>query len=143
MSLSVAAFRPARKRRARGRFPRDLSRVDIALLLRPFCSTHDAAKEIPMNRFSMLALAAIALFSISGSADISAGATPLSVTGFADRGGSNVEFVRRHRRESRTQGKGVPVFIVPGFYWGPAWWDANYWRQSRSRRNCGNWFLPC
>jgi hypothetical protein len=58
------------------------------------------------------------------------------------------ELVRRRRhgddyREETRRGRGgVPLFVVPGLYWGPAWWQADSGRRDRSRRQC-NWLFAC
>ena len=73
---------------------------------------------------------------------------PTASTGAASE--SAVDFVR-HRRERKTASrptKSVEVFIVPGLYWGPAWWDANYtracWRLIQPCMNCArNWAYTC
>jgi hypothetical protein len=57
----------------------------------------------------------------------------------------------RHRRWSwrpRQQGTGVAVFIIPGLYWGPAWWDPAYsklcWKKARLCPGCEkNWVSVC
>ncbi|HLL28112.1 MAG TPA: hypothetical protein VKT73_10780 [Xanthobacteraceae bacterium] len=46
------------------------------------------------------------------------------------------------------QPSGVPVFIIPGLYWGPAWWDPNYsklcWRKVRACKECAEkWIFVC
>jgi hypothetical protein len=52
---------------------------------------------------------------------------------------------RRHRVDDRYDPRrGVSVFIIPGLYWGPAWWDPNYnARQNRKRGKCNNWIFAC
>jgi hypothetical protein len=93
---------------------------------------------------SALAIIGAALF--TSQISLPAAATPLSAGAFAGESvPGGIEFVRRHRHRGwRGSGRtsGVPVFIVPGIYWGPAWWDPNYSRN-RSRRNCNNWFFAC
>ena len=59
-----------------------------------------------------------------------------------------VDLVRRLRNRRARQTAGVGVFIVPGIYWGPAWWDANFrrvcWKLHRHCRNCAqNWIYVC
>ena len=50
----------------------------------------------------------------------------------------------RHREPQQT---GIPVFIIPGLYWGPAWWDPAYVKQCWKKpvcRDCANyWFYVC
>jgi hypothetical protein len=52
----------------------------------------------------------------------------------------------RLRRSQRPSG--IAVFVVPGLYWGPAWWDPNYsklcWREIQPCKNCAkNWAYTC
>jgi hypothetical protein len=57
----------------------------------------------------------------------------------------------RHRWWSwrrQPQDTSVAVFIIPGLYWGPAWWDPAYsrlcWKKIRPCRGCEeNWILVC
>jgi hypothetical protein len=58
---------------------------------------------------------------------------------------------RRHHRNnhrSRNHRRGIGVFIVPGLYWGPAWWDSAYakacWRDIQPCPQCAkNWAFIC
>lgn len=57
---------------------------------------------------------------------------------------------RHHRKANRAQRRrsGVGVFIMPGLYWGPAWWDSAYskacWRNIRPCPRCAkNWTFVC
>jgi hypothetical protein len=71
---------------------------------------------------------------------------PNSVSALKNIAPSPIEWVRRRRhRDNDRYGsrRGVPVFIVPGLYWGPVWWDPNYNRQNRNRRKCNNWIFAC
>jgi hypothetical protein len=59
-------------------------------------------------------------------------------------------FVRHHRASWRHQPQdtSVAVFIIPGLYWGPAWWDPAYsklcWKKARICSNCEkNWVFVC
>jgi hypothetical protein len=62
---------------------------------------------------------------------------------------SEAVFVRwRWWSRQRTRQSGIAVFIVPGLYWGPAWWDPNYtqlcWKKIRPCPNClENWIYVC
>jgi hypothetical protein len=129
--------------------------VDIAPLLRPFCSTHDACAgsegDSMTKRILPLALAACAVFAAAFFLRPAAAATPLAATaslGAASE--SAVDFVR-HRRGHKAvnrRASGVEVFIIPGLYWVPAWWDANYtracWRVIQPCKNCArNWAYTC
>jgi hypothetical protein len=67
-----------------------------------------------------------------------AAALPLHLDAAANHANADIVFVRRH----------VAVFIIPGLYWGPAWWDPNYsqlcWKKTRSCRGCAeNWVFVC
>ncbi len=58
------------------------------------------------------------------------------------------DLVRRWRFRRAKQSSGIGVFIVPGLYWGPAWWDSTYsrvcWRQMRPCYHCTqNWVYVC
>jgi hypothetical protein len=50
----------------------------------------------------------------------------------------------RHRQQQQT---GIAVFIIPGLYWGPAWWDPAYtklcWKKIRCRDCADNWIYVC
>ena len=77
-------------------------------------------------------------------------ATPLAATAsLSVASESAVDFVRHRRRHKAvSRAKGVEVFIVPGLYWGPALWDANYtracWRLIQPCKNCArNWVYAC
>lgn len=104
-----------------------------------------AAEEILMTKFFAFAVIActLALYPVMPVA-----AAPMSVSANAAQFvGNPVEFVRSHRRQSR-RANGVGVFIIPGFYWGPAWWDENYtracWKQIQPCKNCArNWAYAC
>jgi hypothetical protein len=60
-----------------------------------------------------------------------------------------IEFIRRLRvKRERLASAGIGVFIIPGVYWGPAWWDRTYarvcWKLIRPCRNCAeNWIYIC
>lgn len=59
-----------------------------------------------------------------------------------------MDLVRRLRIRRVNQLSGIGVLIVPGLYWGPAWWDATYsrvcWRQIRPCQHCApNWAYVC
>jgi hypothetical protein len=59
-----------------------------------------------------------------------------------------VDLVRRYRLRRTRAAAGIGVFIVPGLYWGPAWWDPIYarvcWKPYRPCRNCAqNWIYVC
>jgi hypothetical protein len=107
------------------------------------------AKEIPMTKFfPFAAIAGVLWLALSPAAPV--GATPLSVSANAAQStGSPAELVRwRWHRRSAGRASGVGVFIIPGLYWGPAWWDANYaracWKQIQPCKNCArNWAYTC
>jgi|SRR6185312_9003897 len=104
-----------------------------------------AAEEIPMTKFFPLAMIALCLVFDPATP---VAAAPMSVSAsVAQSAGNPVEFVRSHRRHSRRT-SGVGVFIIPGFYWGPAWWDENYtracWKEIQPCKNCArNWAYTC
>ena len=57
---------------------------------------------------------------------------------------SGYQASRRHEQRQ----SGVAVFIIPGLYWGPAWWDPAYsrlcWKKIRPCRGCAeNWIFVC
>lgn len=102
------------------------------------------------KRILPFALAACAVFAAAFFLRPAATATPLAATaslGAASE--STVNFVRRRRgHKAVSRAKGVEVFIVPGLYWGPALWDANYtracWRLIQPCKNCArNWVYAC
>jgi len=95
------------------------------------------------------ALAACALFAAVFFARPAATAMPFAAAAGVEAK-SAVDFVR-HRRGHKAvsrRASGVEVFIIPGLYWGPAWWDANYtracWRVIQPCKNCArNWAYTC
>jgi len=77
-------------------------------------------------------------------------ALPLHLDGTTYLAESDGIPVRRRRLQWRArQGQtSIAVFIIPGLYWGPAWWDPNYarlcWKKNRSCRGCPeNWVYTC
>lgn len=59
-----------------------------------------------------------------------------------------VDLIARLRWRRTRQAAGVGLFIVPGLYWGPAWWDPAYtracWKQISPCKGCAsNWIYVC
>lgn len=99
----------------------------------------------------ILPLAALAcvLFLAASAATAPVTAAPVSLNApLAEMAGS-AELVRwRWRWRRNAYPSGITLFTVPGLYWGPAWWDANYarlcWRQIQPCRHCAyNWAYTC
>src|SRR5882724_11965585 len=77
-------------------------------------------------------------------------ALPLHLDAAARTTHADTIFVRRHWRSLRhrqQQQTGIAVFIIPGLYWGPAWWDPAYaklcWKKIRCRDCENNWIYVC
>jgi hypothetical protein len=110
----------------------------------------EETKGNSMSRLIPIAVfAAAALFAYVVSPPVSE-ALPLHFDGTAQRADDNGTLVRRRRWHwSPRQGQtSIAVFIIPGLYWGPAWWDPNYarlcWQKTRPCRGCAeNWVYTC
>jgi predicted FMN-binding regulatory protein PaiB len=103
-----------------------------------------------MLRKLMLIAAALLALTLAHSYSPPAEAVPLYLDAAANRTDAGAIFVRRHYWSWRYQQRqtGVAVFIVPGLYWGPAWWDPTYsqlcWKKARPCRGCAeNWIFVC
>jgi len=77
-------------------------------------------------------------------------AVPLRLDLALRRADADAVFVRRRQSSRRHEQRqsGVAVFIIPGLYWGPAWWDPAYsrlcWKKIRPCRGCAeNWIFVC
>ena len=102
-----------------------------------------------LKKFMPIAIAAFAL-ALVHSYSPPAEAVPLRLDAAVCRADAGAIFVRHHWRYwwRRQQPSGVAVFIIPGLYWGPAWWDPAYsrlcWKKIRPCRGCAeNWIFVC
>ena len=98
----------------------------------------------------LLAVFALAVLSACLYLPPSAEALPLHSDASVQRADDDTILVRRRRLQWRArQGQtSIPVFIIPGLYWGPAWWDATYarlcWKKTRECRTCPeHWVYTC
>jgi hypothetical protein len=104
-----------------------------------------------MLRKLMPVAAAVSVLALAHSyATPPAGAVPLHIDAASRRADAGTVFVRRHWWSGRGKQRpsGVAVFIVPGVYWGPAWWDPGFspicWKKTRQCRDCAeNWVYAC
>jgi predicted FMN-binding regulatory protein PaiB len=103
-----------------------------------------------MLRKLMLIAAALLALTLAHSYSPPAEAVPLYLEAVASRTNAGTIFVRRHHWSWRygQQQSGVAVFMIPGLYWGPAWWDPGYsqlcWKKTRYCRGCAeNWAFVC
>jgi hypothetical protein len=103
-----------------------------------------------LKTFMPIAAAALALMLAHSYSPRPAEAFSLRLDATASGTDADTAFVRHRRwswrREQRQSG--VAVFIVPGLYWGPAWWDPAYsrlcWKKIRPCRGCAeNWIFVC
>jgi hypothetical protein len=103
-----------------------------------------------MLRKLMLIAAALLALTPAHSYSPPAEAVSLYLDAAANHTDAGIVFVRRHHWSWRYQQRqtGVAVFIIPGLYWGPAWWDPAYtrlcWKKIRPCRGCAeNWIFDC
>jgi hypothetical protein len=102
-----------------------------------------------LRKFMPIAAAALAMALVHSYSPLPAEAVPLRVDAVAGRVDADTTLVRRRRWSWRQERQsGIAIFIVPGLYWGPAWWDPAYsrlcWKKIRSCRGCAeNWVLVC
>jgi hypothetical protein len=102
-----------------------------------------------LKKFMPVAVAALAL-ALAHSYSPTAEAVPLRPDAALCHADAGAILVRHHRRYwwRRERPSGVAVFIIPGLYWGPAWWDPAYsrlcWKKIRPCRGCAeNWIFVC
>jgi hypothetical protein len=103
-----------------------------------------------LRKLMPIAAAALALALAHSYSPPLAEAVPLRLDAAVCPADTDAIFVR-HRRRSwwyRQRQSGVEVFIIPGLYWGPAWWDPAYsrlcWKKIRPCRGCAeNWIFVC
>jgi hypothetical protein len=103
-----------------------------------------------LRKFTAISAAALALALAHSYSPPPAAAVPLRLAAPLRHAEAGATFVRRRWWAwSQREGKsGVAVFIVPGLYWGPAWWDPDYsrlcWKKIRPCRSCAkNWISVC
>ena len=103
-----------------------------------------------LRKFMPVAAAALALALAYSYSPIPADAVPLRSDAALYRAVADIGFVRHRWRSWRhpQRQSGVEVFIIPGLYWGPAWWDPAYsrlcWKKIRPCRGCAeNWIFVC
>jgi hypothetical protein len=103
-----------------------------------------------LKKFMPIAAAGLALTLAHSYSPQPAEAIPLRLDATAVYADADTVFVRHSRRTWRREQRqsGVAVFIVPGLYWGPAWWDPAYsrlcWKKIRPCRGCAeNWIFVC
>jgi hypothetical protein len=103
-----------------------------------------------LRKLTPIAAALLALVLAHSYSPPPAAALPLRFDATANHTDADIVFVRRHHWSSRQQPRqtSVAVFIIPGLYWGPAWWDPTYsqlcWKKTRSCRGCAeNWIFVC
>jgi hypothetical protein len=103
-----------------------------------------------LRKLMPIAAAVLALALAHSYSPSAAEAVPLRLDAALCRADADATFVRHHWRswEHRERQSGVEVFIIPGLYWGPAWWDPAYlrlcWKKIRPCRGCAeNWIFVC
>ena len=103
-----------------------------------------------LRKFMPIAAALLALALVHSYSPPPSEAIPLRPDAVARRADTGVILVRHHWRfwGHRERQSGVEVFIIPGLYWGPAWWDPAYsqlcWKKIRPCRGCAeNWIFVC
>jgi hypothetical protein len=102
-----------------------------------------------LKKFMPIVAAALAL-ALAHSYSPPAEAVPLRLDAALCHADADAILVRHHWRlwGRRERPSGVAVFIIPGLYWGPAWWDPAYsrlcWKKIRPCRGCAeNWIFVC
>ncbi|HEY4863178.1 MAG TPA: hypothetical protein VIH65_03600 [Xanthobacteraceae bacterium] len=103
-----------------------------------------------LRKLTPIAAALLALALAQSYSPPPAAALPLHLDAAANHANADIVFARRHHWSwrQRPQQTGVAVFIIPGLYWGPAWWDPNYSQSCRKKtrycRGCAeNWVFVC
>jgi hypothetical protein len=103
-----------------------------------------------LRKFMPIAVAALLLALAYSYSPPPAEAVPLRPDAAVCRADADTILVRHHSRfrGRRERPSGVAVFIIPGLYWGPAWWDPAYtrlcWKKIRPCRGCAeNWIFAC
>jgi hypothetical protein len=103
-----------------------------------------------LRKLMLIAAALLSLALAHSYSSLPAEAVPLRLDAAATHADTGAIFVRHRWRswQRPQQETSVAVFIIPGLYWGPAWWDPAYsrlcWKKARICRDCEkNWVFVC